>query len=705
MTTRSTGHLSGLSPDQRAAAEDRIKAFELAWQRGERPAIAEHLPADAVVRLAVLVELVHIDLERRIKAGEDLGRFLRNEPIMARPVGTLERSWRWCRRNPMVASLDAAVAVLLLVSAIGGTTLAVIANRYAERADQNAQRADTNAEESAKNAERAIDEAQKAKIAQSAANAEADHANRLLYLSRIAAAQHEWGMGDAAAAWLGAIYRDPKQNELSRIFATETLADHAADRPDEPFDLLADAEQFQFPVLLDKLASDKDKAVALAHEELARIPLEKASEHDKELLARRQADAAVALLRLREPEKVWPVLKFSPDPRVRSYVILWLSRLGRARHPILQRLDTEPDVTIRRALMLALGNFTDTQLSLAQRQPLIEKLLMVYENEPDAGLHGAAEWLLRKWGQGERLEAVVEKLKSDDKQLQARKANGERQWYVNTQKQTFVIMHAGEFLMGSPKSEPYRYPEVSQHRRRIGRRFAIATTEVTREQFGRFQTARPEIAKEQIDQWVKTGDSPQVQMTWYEAAAYCDWLSEREGLPKEQWCYERNEQGKYAVGMKAKDKFWELTGYRLPTEAEWEFACRAGTLTSRYYGMTEDLLAQYAWYQSNGQNRTWPIGSLKPNDVGLFDMLGNVWEWCFDLSVDYPRKQTVLKLALDKVVGDVPSVQPVEDTQGRVLRGGAFNSRPENVRSAFRLTTLPVYRSNLIGFRPARTYP
>ncbi len=504
---------------------------------------------------------------------------------------------------------------------------------------------------------------------------------------------------------LALIYRDTKQKEQFRSFATETLGDYAGDRPDELFNLLAHAEQFQFPVLFDKLTSDKDKAVTLAHEELARIPLEKASEHDKELLARRQADAAVALLRLREPEKVWPVLKFSPDPRVRSYVILWLSRLGRARHPILQRLDTEPDVTIRRALMLALGNFTDTQLSLAQRQPLIEKLLMVYENEPDAGLHGAAEWLLRKWGQGERLEAVVEKLKSDEKQLQARKANGERQWYVNTQKQTFVIMHAGEFLMESPKSEPYRYPEVSQHRRRIGRRFAIATTEVTRDQFGRFQTARPEIAKEQIDQWVKTGDSPQVQMTWYEAAAYCDWLSEREGLPKEQWCYERNEQGKYAVGMKAKDKFWELTGYRLPTEAEWEFACRAGTLTSRYYGMTEDLLAQYAWYQSNGQNRTWPIGSLKPNDVGLFDMLGNVWEWCFDLSVDYPRKQTVLKLALDKVVGDVPSVQPVEDTQGRVLRGGAFNSRPENVSSAFRLTTLPVYRSNLIGFRPARTYP
>ncbi len=497
---------------------------------------------------------------------------------------------------------------------------------------------------------------------------------------------------------LALIYRDTKQKEQSRTYATETLADYAADRPEELFNLLADAEQFQFPVLFDKLVVYKDKAVALAHEELARKPPEKAGEEQKELLAMRQANAAVALLRLREPEKVWPTLKFSPDPRVRSYIIHWLSPLGGDPQPIIQRLDSEPDVTIRRALVLTLGEFTDTQLSAAQRQPLIENLLLVYENEPDAGLHGAEEWLLRKWGQGKRLEAVIEKLHSDEKQLQARKSKDKRQWYVNTQKQTFVTVDAGEFLMGSPKSEPDRIPDESQHRCRIGRRFAIATTEVTKEQFRRFQTARPEIAKEQTDQWVKTDDSPQVQISWYAAAAYCDWLSEREGIPKEQWCYERNKQGKYAAGMKAKDKFWELTGYRLPTEAEWEFACRAGTLASRYYGRTKSLLAQYTWYQSNGQNRTWPIGRLEPNDLGLFDMLGNVWEWCVDVSVDYPQQP-------DKVVEDMPTTQPVEAAQRRVLRGGAFSDRPEYVRSAYRGDDQPGDRYYNIGFRPARTFP
>ncbi len=499
---------------------------------------------------------------------------------------------------------------------------------------------------------------------------------------------------------LALIFRDTKRKEQSRIYATETLADYAADRPAELFDLLADAEQFQFPVVFEKLARQKDKAVAMATEELARKPPARANEDEKEFLAKRQANAAVALLRFGAPDKVWPLLKFTPDPRVRSYIIHWIGPLEGDPKTITQRFDAEPDVTIRRAIVIMLGEFSEMQLSSAQRQHLIEKLLDVYENEPDAGLHGAVEWLLRKWGQGKRLEVVIEKLKSDDEQLQSRKASNKRQWYVNTQKQTFVIVDAREkwFWMGSPESEPDRYPEESQHRRRIGRRFAIATTEVTKEQFGRFQAARPEIAKSDTDQWVKTDDSPQVKMTWYEAAAYCDWLSEREGIPKEQWCYERNKQGKYAAGMKAKENHLKLMGYRLPTEAEWEYACRAETVTSRYYGLSERLLPQYAWYAKNGQNRIWPTGSLEPNDLGLFDMLGNAVEWCFDLYMKYPKRT-------DEDFDDIPTTQPVETVDRRVLRGGGFYTLPVIIRSAHRYNNQPGDRNISFGFRPARTYP
>jgi serine/threonine protein kinase/formylglycine-generating enzyme required for sulfatase activity len=501
---------------------------------------------------------------------------------------------------------------------------------------------------------------------------------------------------------LAMIFRDTTEKERLRSFATETLADYAAEQPEELFDLLADAEQFQFGVLFDKLARHKDRAVVLATAELARRPSENANESEKESLAKRQANAAVALLRLGSPDPVWPKLKAGPDPRVRTYIIHWLGPLGGEPRAILQRFDTEHDVTIRRALVLMLGEFSDAQLPIAQRQPLIEKLLGVFEDEPDAGLHGAAEWLLRKWGQEKRLQAALDKLKTDEKQLHVQKRSDNREWYVNTQKQAFVIVDArqGSFWMGPPVSEPDRNPLTdgrAPHRVRIGRRFAIATTEITKDQFRRFQQARPKVANIDTAQWVKTDDSPQIGMTWYEAAAYCDWLSEQSKIDRSQWCYDPK-GGVYGPGMKPKDKFWELIGYRLPTEAEWEYACRSGTVTSRYHGPTENLLPKYAWYQADSRERTWPGGSLKPNDLGLFDMLGNALEWCFDSYENYPDQP-------DKVFEDTPGTKPLAVVDRRVARGGAWAYGPPSVRSATRDFHPPDHRASYVGFRPARTCP
>jgi eukaryotic-like serine/threonine-protein kinase len=511
---------------------------------------------------------------------------------------------------------------------------------------------------------------------------------------------------------LAAIYRDANEKEQPRSFAAETLADYDADQPAELFALLADAELFQFAIVFEKLALQRDNAVGLAEQELGRKPAGNASEDQKEVLAKRQANAAVALLRLGAPQNVWPLFKPSPDPRVRSYVIHLLSPLGADPQQITGQfaiLGRAADLPLRGssrpALLLALGQFTEEQLSSARlsssgRQPLIEKLLADFENEPDAGLHSAIEWLLRKWDHVNRLEVVVERLKTDDKELQARKPSDKRQWYVNTQKQTFVIVdaRAGAFQMGSPRTEPGRYPDESEHSRRIGRQFAIAAHEVTKSDFDAFQRVRPDIAKVNTEVDVKTQDSPQTDVTWYEAAAYCNWLSEQDHIDPKQWCYVPNKQGAYAAGMKAKDKFWELTGYRLPTEPEWEYACRAGTVTSRYYGRAEKLLPQYAWYLTNGENRSCPVGSLEPNDWGLFDMLGNAIEWCFDVYAFYPKQA-------NEPLEDRPATRSVEDETRRVLRGGAFRPQPQILRSACRGEYAPEKRLDEIGFRPARTYP
>src|ERR1700730_2519877 len=151
----------------------------------------------------------------------------------------------------------------------------------------------------------------------------------------------------------------------------------------------------------------------------------------------------------------------------------------------------------------------------------------------------------------------------------------------------------------------------------------MAAREVTVEQFLRFRN------QEYNKEYVPTPDCPVNLVDWYDAAEYCNWLSEQEGIPKDQWCYLPNDKDEYAEGMKLAPDYLKRTGYRLPSEAEWEYACRAKALISRFYGETEELLAKYAWYEKNAQNRSGVPGDcLKPNDLGLFDVLGHAAKWC-----------------------------------------------------------------------------
>jgi formylglycine-generating enzyme required for sulfatase activity len=450
---------------------------------------------------------------------------------------------------------------------------------------------------------------------------------------------------------------------------------------------------------------------------------EDASEGAKEAMGRRQANVAIALLKLGAAEHVWRLFKHSPDPRARSNLVHWLGPQGADLQSLVERLDNETDVSTRRALLLALGEFPETQLGVSARQSLIPRLRALYEAEPDAGLRAAAGWLLRIWNQDKLLNEVTKKLVQSGRPADTNAkrigppgpvagparglTGGIAQWYVNGQGQTFVILEAGEFLMGSPFSEPDCRSDEVQHRRRIGRTFAIAATAVTKEQYRRFLEANRDVQRRNIDEYSRSDDSPQIAVDWCDAARYCNWLSAVEGIPESEWCYQPRKHGiirwlttdRFGEMITPAPGFLERTGYRLPTEAEWEFACRAGAMTSRYYGANEDLLPKYAWFLKNSPGDfARPTGLLKPNDFGLFDILGNTLEWCHDTYAMYPITEP------DKAANDDTQNSPGDANRNRVLRGTSFLWEATNVRSARRHNYQPLTHFRDSGFRPARTY-
>jgi formylglycine-generating enzyme required for sulfatase activity len=433
-----------------------------------------------------------------------------------------------------------------------------------------------------------------------------------------------------------------------------------------------------------------------------------AGESFNDKLARQQANGAVALLRMNQPEKVWPLLKHSRDPSVRSYLIDRLSPLGADAKAIVKQLDKEADLTIRRALLLSLGEFTDKEFTLDERVALLPKLQEIYRKAADPGLHAASEWLLRLWKddawlretdqawakdkqqQLKRLEVINEELKQATSSPEAR-------WYVNGQGQTLVVIPGPvEFWMGSPPAEAGRFGGPAgtmelRHWQRIGRSYALASKKVTAEQFRRFRQNHP--------MYVPTNDCPAAGVSWHDAAAYCNWLSEQEGIPKEEWCYEPEKINFGRQTMKMTGNYLQRTGYRVPTEAEWEFACRAGAATRFSFGESEELLPKYGWFITNSQRKSQPVGILKPNDLGLFDMHGDMGDQCHDVYKPYGKPED------GRALEDLEDSLPITLSNQRVVRGGGFFSPALFLRSAQRTGSPPTVRSYGVGFRPARTLP
>jgi formylglycine-generating enzyme required for sulfatase activity len=338
---------------------------------------------------------------------------------------------------------------------------------------------------------------------------------------------------------------------------------------------------------------------------------------------------------------------------------------------------TASDAPCRSAICLALAGISLDRLTAGEQETWKAILSKWYESAPDSGTHSASGLALRSW------ETELPQIPS------LSLPGSHRDWYFNRLGITMIRIRAGRFFRARQEAPDSDFQTVT-----VTQDYFLGDREVSLGQFQQFVADGDCPSAEKPKDWngshgtaSPTPAHPVQQVSWYDAVLFCNWLSRKEGL---SLCYERTgEHEKSIFGQREYDG-WRLiagaTGYRLPTEPQWEHASRAGTSTLFAFGNEEELMSRYVVFQGR---RAEPCASRLPNGWGLFDMHGNVWEWCDSLD--------------ERLGGDDFQDSTLDSKRPqRVYRGGGWLGDAADCQSRNRQKLDPSIRSMDLGFRVAR---
>ncbi len=450
-------------------------------------------------------------------------------------------------------------------------------------------------------------------------------------------------------------FEDPSADPTHRLHAALALAAVGAAPLDYLVEAVGTAPAGECANLVAALEPVKVKAIP------ALVALAESPHQGAALRVR----CATMLLHLGQRQPASGLLAFRPDPTLRTQFILRFDAWHGELATLIPHVRAPGDAALRSGLCAALGTVKVESLAAEERQEATQCLLELFTEASDGATHSAAAWALRRWNVPlPRVTATREPV-------------GEHKWFVNSLGMTMLEIPPGTFEMGDPE-----ITNSKLHRVTLTRRFFVSDTEVQVEQFRRFMAdsaaVKPTNWTGPKPNYSPTEDCPVQNVSWFDAVLFCNWLSAQE---KCRPCYRQGEDEAWTYDRTA-------DGYRLLAEAEWEYACRAGTTTIFSFGSDPEWLSEHGYFVGNSGTRSWPVGSKLPNPFGLFDMHGNIAEWCWDWHTPF--------------AGEV--IDPIGPATGtsKVLRGGSYSIiTPDWCRSGFRWLQRPEAHTGISGFRVA----